>query len=57
MSPLRIGEVAQLLDEPTCLGGVVVLHGGLKVLAERDGLTELAPEPAKQADARRGDRH
>jgi ABC-type Zn uptake system ZnuABC Zn-binding protein ZnuA len=54
---LRFGEVAHLLDEAACLRRIVVLHGGLEVFAERDGLTELTPEPAEQADPRRRDRH
>ena len=49
MPALLLGE-GHLEDEPACLGGVVVLHGGLEVLAERDGLAELAAEPAEQAD-------
>jgi hypothetical protein len=57
MSALRVREVRHLLDEPARFRRVVVLHGRLEMLAKRDGLTELPPEPAQQADAGRRDRH
>ena len=47
--PLRLGELA-LCDQSPRLGGVVVRDSRLEVLAERDRLAELAPQPAQEAD-------
>ena len=49
MMPLRLGELA-LREQPPRLGGVVVGDGRLEVLAKRNRLSELAAQPAQQAD-------
>lgn len=49
MATLGIGERCER-DEATCLRRIVVRDGRLQMLAERDRLPELSPEPAKEAD-------
>ena len=51
MPSLRLGEV-EPLEQPSCLGRVVVRDRRLEVLPERRRLAELAPEPPEEADAR-----
>ena len=35
-----------------CLGGIVVLYRGLEMLADRDRLSQLPPQPAEEAHLR-----
>ena len=46
---LRVAEL-EPLDEAAGFCGVVVLDGGLEVLAQRRRLLQLAAQPAQQAD-------
>jgi hypothetical protein len=49
--PLRVAEL-ESRQEPSCLGDVVVLDGRLEVLAHRDRLAQLPPQPAEEAHLR-----
>src|SRR5205814_1224400 len=49
--PLRVAEL-EAGEEPSRFDDVVVLDGSLEVLAHRDRLPQLAPQPAEEADLR-----
>jgi len=51
--PALLGRERDAGKQPPRLRGIVVLHGGLEVLASGQGLLKLAPEPAQEADLRR----
>ena len=52
VAPLRLAEL-EAGEQTARLGDVVVLHGRLEVLAGRDRLPQLPPQPAEEADLRR----
>ncbi len=51
MALLRVGERDQA-DQPASFAGVVVGNGGLEVLTQWCGLTELPAQPTPQAHRR-----
>src|SRR6266849_4246031 len=51
--PLLLGRERNVGEEPAYLGGIVVLDGGLEMLADGRRLLQLTPEPAKKADLSR----
>ena len=51
MTLLRVAEGCEC-DEPSNLGGIVVLDGRLEMLALRRRLPQLAAQPAQQAHGR-----
>ena len=54
MAALLLGEV-EPRDEPPRLGHVAVLNGSLQVLAHRQRLAQLGPQPAEKAYLERRD--